>query len=108
MADDFIPVANPGAQMCAFQGQILEAVKKVLSSQSYILGPEVDSFEREFADFLGIRFCIGLASGTDAISIALRAIGVSSGDEVITVPFTFVATACSTSVKVHTSQRSLT
>ncbi len=93
MADNFIPVANPGAQMFAFQGQILEAVKKVLSSQSYILGPEVDSFEREFADFLGIQFCIGLASGTDAISIALRAIGVSSGDEVITVSHSAVATA---------------
>lgn len=92
MADNFIPVASPAAQFRSCQTQILEAIKRVLSSDSYILGAEVRGFEKEFADFLGAQFCIGLASGTDAIAIALRAVGVSPGDEVITVSHSAVAT----------------
>jgi dTDP-4-amino-4,6-dideoxygalactose transaminase len=64
-----------------------------LESGRYILGPEVEAFESEFADFVGARHCVGLANGTDALTIALRALGVGSGDEVIVPALTFFATA---------------
>ena len=57
----------------------------------FILGPEVEAFEREFADYLGVRHCIGVANGTDAITIALRALGVGPGDEVVCPSYTFYA-----------------
>jgi dTDP-4-amino-4,6-dideoxygalactose transaminase len=65
----------------------------VLQSGRYILGPEVESFEAEFAAYLGSRHCIGVANGTDALTIALRALGVGSGDEVVVPALTFYATA---------------
>lgn len=68
------------------------AVNKVLTSGWFILGEEVDAFEREFADYIGVKFAVGVASGTDAIHLALRACGVQDGDEVITVSHTAVAT----------------
>lgn len=92
MADEFISVAEPKAQFVSHKAQILEAIGRVLSSGWYILGEEVRNFEKEFADFLGAKFCIGVASGTDAITIALKAVGVSAGDEVITVSHSAVAT----------------
>ena len=60
---------------------------------SYILGPEVEAFEEEFASYLGVRHCIGVANGTDALTIALKAVGVGPGDEVVMPSFTFYATA---------------
>lgn len=69
-----------------------EAADRVLRSGRYILGPEVEAFEREFAAWVGCRACVGVASGTDAITLALRALGVGPGDEVITVSHTAVAT----------------
>ena len=92
MADNFIPVADPKAQFTSHKAEILEAIKKVLSSGCYILGEEVRNFEKEFANFIGAEFCIGVASGTDAISLALKAVGLSAGDEVITVSHSAVAT----------------
>ncbi|MET0559336.1 MAG: DegT/DnrJ/EryC1/StrS family aminotransferase, partial [Solirubrobacterales bacterium] len=65
----------------------------VLRSGRYILGPEVEGFEAEFAEFLGVRHCIGVANGTDALTIALRALGVGPGDEVVVPALTFYATA---------------
>jgi dTDP-4-amino-4,6-dideoxygalactose transaminase len=65
----------------------------VLRSGRYILGPEVDGFEAEFAAYLGTRHCVGVANGTDALTIALRALGVGSGDEVVVPALTFYATA---------------
>jgi dTDP-4-amino-4,6-dideoxygalactose transaminase len=65
------------------------------SNTSYVGGHQVESFEREFADFLGVKRVIGVANGTDAIRIALLALGVGPGDEVVTVPMTFIATAAS-------------
>ncbi len=59
----------------------------------FILGPEVQAFERELGDYLGVRHVIGVANGTDAITIALRALGVKPGDEVVVPSFTFYATA---------------
>jgi dTDP-3-amino-3,4,6-trideoxy-alpha-D-glucose transaminase len=70
-----------------------QRVAEVIASGRYILGPEVEAFEREFAGYLGARHCIGVANGTDAITLALRALGVEQGDEVVLPSFTFYATA---------------
>jgi dTDP-4-amino-4,6-dideoxygalactose transaminase len=69
------------------------AVTNVLETQRFVLGPEVEQLETEISDYLGCRFAVSCASGTDALMLALMAAGVKSGDEVITTPFTFVATA---------------
>ena len=66
---------------------------EVAASGRYILGPEVEAFEREFADYLGVRHAMGVGNGTDALTIALRALGVAPGDEVVCPSFTFYATA---------------
>ena len=72
---------------------INQALDKVVNSGKYILGENVNAFEGEVAGYSNAKFAIGVASGTDALHLALRAVGVSAGDEVITTPFTFVATA---------------
>jgi dTDP-4-amino-4,6-dideoxygalactose transaminase len=69
------------------------ALDRVARDGRYILGPEVEAFEEEFARYLGARHCVGVANGTDALSIALRALGVGPGDEVVMPSFTFYATA---------------
>ena len=74
--------------------EIEAAVTRVLRSGSYILGAELDSFESRFASYIGVKHAIGVASGSDAIELALRAAGVGPGDEVITVSHTAVATVC--------------
>jgi dTDP-4-amino-4,6-dideoxygalactose transaminase len=73
--------------------EVAERQRAVLESGSYILGPEVEAFEAEFARWLGAEHCVGVANGTDAIAIALRALGVGPGDEVVVPSFTFIATA---------------
>jgi dTDP-4-amino-4,6-dideoxygalactose transaminase len=69
------------------------AIAGVVESGRFILGPEVEAFEREFADYLGVRHVVGVANGTDALTIVLRALGVGPGDEVIVPSFTFYASA---------------
>ena len=73
--------------------QLRERAAAVLDAGAYILGPEVEAFERELADYLGVAHVVGVANGTDALTIALRAIGVGEGDEVLVPSFTFYATA---------------
>ena len=84
--------ANPSAQFHSYQDEIEAAVLKVLRSNRYILGEEVEALEREFADYIGVHSAIGVANGTDALEIAIRALGLGPGDEVITVSHTAVAT----------------
>ena len=73
--------------------EVMRAVTDVFESQRFILGPEVEHLEAEIAAYLGCHFAVACASGTDALILALLAIGVGPGDEVITTPFTFIATA---------------
>jgi dTDP-3-amino-3,4,6-trideoxy-alpha-D-glucose transaminase len=76
-----------------YRDRIAERLAQVAASGRYILGPEVSGFEEEFASYLGVRYCVGVANGTDAITIALRAVGVRPGDEVVLPSFTFYASA---------------
>src|SRR5919106_695998 len=76
-----------------YHDRLSEALERVARSGRYILGPEVEAFEDEFARYLGVRHCVGVANGTDAITIALRALGVGAGDEVVVASFTFFASA---------------
>jgi dTDP-4-amino-4,6-dideoxygalactose transaminase len=87
-----VPIANPKAQYLALKDEIDAAVQEVFESCHFILGPNVTKLEEEVAAYCGARHGIAVNSGTDAIVIALAACGVGSGDEVITTPYTFVAT----------------
>ena len=83
---------SPKAQYLAHETEIDAAIHRVLHGDRYILGDEVKAFEAEFASYIGVSHGIGVASGTDAIMLALRACGIGRGDEVITVAHTAVAT----------------
>lgn len=80
------------SQQKLIRKQIDENIKKVLDHGQYILGPEVGELEERLADFVGVKHCIGVSSGTDALLIAMMALDIKAGDEVITTPFTFIAT----------------
>ena len=88
-----VPILDLQPQIEAHWDEFTAAFQRVLRSGHFILGPEEQAFEQEAAAYLGVRHAIGLNSGTDALFIALRALGVGPGDEVITTPFTFFATA---------------
>lgn len=87
------PFLDLKAQFAGIRQEALQAVEEVLESQHFILGPVVEKLEQEIAHYLGARFAVGCASGSDALLLALMALGVGPGDEVITTPFTFGATA---------------
>jgi dTDP-4-amino-4,6-dideoxygalactose transaminase len=87
-----IPFADLKAQYHSIKGEIDAAIANTLESTQFILGKEVGAFEEEFAAFQGAAHCAGTNSGTSAVHLALLAAGVGAGDEVITTPFTFVAT----------------
>ena len=84
--------ANPLAQFQSYQAEIEDAVLAVMRRNCYILGEEVRFLEQEFARYIGVNACVGVANGTDAIELALRALNIGPGDEVITVSHTAVAT----------------
>jgi dTDP-4-amino-4,6-dideoxygalactose transaminase len=92
-----VPLLDLKAQYRAIKPEIMAAVEAVCDEQGFILGPRVAEFEQALATYVGAGHAIGCASGTDAILLALMAVGVGQGDEVITVPFTFFATAGSIS-----------
>jgi dTDP-4-amino-4,6-dideoxygalactose transaminase len=81
------------AQNAEIQADIDAALAEIHRHASYVGGPQVEAFEREFADYLGVRHVVGVASGTDALHLTLRALDIGPGDEVITTPMTFIATA---------------
>src|SRR5258706_9190756 len=93
LSDLMIPYADLRAQYRSIKSDIDAAVLRVLDSSQFILGPEVAAFEREFADYCQAMEAVALNSGTSALHLALLACGIGAGDEVITSPFTFVATA---------------
>ena len=88
-----IPMVDLEGQYLTLKDEIDGALLQALSETRFILGPNVQAFEQETADYLGVKHAVGVASGTDALHLALRAIDISPGDEVITTPFTFIATA---------------
>ncbi len=90
-----VPFIDLKPQYRGIRGQARAGILRVLDSQRFVLGEEGKSFEEEAAKFLGVRHAIGVASGTDALILALAALGIGKGDEVITTPFTFFATASS-------------
>lgn len=81
------------AQFAEIRGEVMAALSQVMESQIFILGQEVQSFEQEFASAFDAKFAVSCASGSDALVLALMSAGIGPGDEVITTPFTFVATA---------------
>ena len=87
-----IPLVDLKTQYRRYKDEFLKAIENVLNSSSFILAEKVATFEKNFAAFIGSTYAIGVASGTDALHLSLRAVGISSGDEVITAVNTFFAT----------------
>jgi dTDP-4-amino-4,6-dideoxygalactose transaminase len=93
-----IPMLDLKAQYATIREEIAAAIQQVLDSQHFILGPQVKAFEEEMAAYCGARFAVGVASGTDALTLALYACGVGPGDEVIVPTFSYIATGDSASL----------
>src|SRR6201987_4365824 len=88
-----VPLFNTSAPLAAIESEIRAKVAAILDAGVYVLWPEVRAFESEFAAYVGAEHAIGVANGTDALVLALRALGVGPGDEVIVPSFTFYASA---------------
>jgi dTDP-4-amino-4,6-dideoxygalactose transaminase len=88
-----IPILDLKPQYRSIKAEIYAAIDRVLESGAFIMGSDVKLFEQEVAEYLGVKHAIGVNSGTDALVIGLRALGIGAGDEVITTPFSFFATA---------------
>lgn len=93
MAPQRVPVLDVASELAPVRQALEEAIARVLASGQLVLGPEVEAFEAEAAAYLGAAHAVGLNSGTDALVIALRALGIGPGDEVVTTPFSFFATS---------------
>ncbi len=90
-----VPMIDLVEQHQSIRTEVMSAVERVFDSQKFVLGDEVDSFEQDVARYCDSRFAIGCASGTDALVLALKGLGIGRGDEVITTPYSFFATASS-------------
>jgi dTDP-4-amino-4,6-dideoxygalactose transaminase len=88
-----VPLFDTRTPLEPLRAQLADRARAVLEAGAYILGPEVETFERELAEYLRVRHVVGVANGTDALTIALRAMGVGEGDEVVVPAFTFYASA---------------
>lgn len=88
-----IPLLDLKPQYATIRDEVRTAIDRVLESQQFVLGPEVEAFEREVGGYVGARNAVAVSSGTDALLLALMSLGVGPGDEVITSPFSFFATA---------------
>src|ERR671937_241782 len=88
-----IPLFDTVTPLAPLRDEVVERMLAVVEGRSFILGPEVAAFERELAEYLGAWHVVGVANGTDAITIALRAMGIGPGDDVVVPSFTFYASA---------------
>jgi dTDP-4-amino-4,6-dideoxygalactose transaminase len=88
-----IPILDLKAQYAAIRNEVQAAINSVLENQHFILGPEVKALEKEIAEYCGAKYAVGVASGTDALILGLKACGIGPGDEVIVPSFSFIATA---------------
>ncbi|HEY8865299.1 MAG TPA: DegT/DnrJ/EryC1/StrS family aminotransferase [Solirubrobacteraceae bacterium] len=88
-----VPLFDTATPLAPLRDRIVERMTAVAESGRFILGPEVEAFEAELASYLGVRHVVGVANGTDALTIALRALGVGEGDDVVVPSFTFYASA---------------
>jgi dTDP-4-amino-4,6-dideoxygalactose transaminase len=88
-----VPLFDTSSQLVGLRGELDAAIARVLDSERFILGPEVAAFEQELAVYCGVEHAVGVANGTDALTIALRAMGVGPGDDVVVPSFTFYASA---------------
>lgn len=88
-----VPILDLKAQYATIKTEIQASIEQVLENQHFVLGPEVKSLEKEIAHYCGAKYAVGVASGTDALILGLRACGIGPGDEVIVPSFTFIATA---------------
>ena len=92
VATQEIPLVDLKAQYLTIRDDVRRAIDEVLDSMQLTIGPNVKAFDQEFAAYIGTKHSVGVGSGTDALQLAIRACGVSAGDEVITVSHTFFAT----------------
>jgi len=88
-----IPILELKSQYKEIKGDIYEAIYRVLDRQEFILGEEVEALESEIAEYCGVKYAVGVSSGTDALTVALMALEIKQGDEVITTPYTFFSTS---------------
>ena len=88
-----VPYLDLKAQYAAIRSEVQAALAEVCESAHFAQGPPTRAFEKEFAAYCGVRHCVSLNTGTSALHLALRCLNIGPGDEVITTPFTFIATA---------------
>jgi len=88
-----VPYVSLPAQMRRIKAELMAAIERVLEDGRYVLGPDVEEFEQRFADYVGTKYAVGVGNGTSALVLSLRSIGIGRGDEIITAPNSFVASA---------------